>query len=99
MSQDPQGIENDGCDGANCTAGQDATPFTIPMVANFTIVGFPNTVTVPAGGGRGKPASAKGKSKGASSAKSGGRPPAAKRSGSSGGTGRSTTGTRSGAGR
>ncbi len=53
VSQDPQGIENDGCDGANCTAGQDATPFTIPMVANFTIVGFPNTVTVPAGGGRG----------------------------------------------
>ncbi len=53
VSQDPQGIENDGCDGANCSAGQDATPFTIPMVANFTIVGFPNTVTVPAGGGRG----------------------------------------------
>jgi hypothetical protein len=39
VSTDPQGIENDGCDGANCTNGQNSTPFTMPLVANFTLVG------------------------------------------------------------
>jgi hypothetical protein len=54
VSADPQGIENDGCAGTNCANGQDSQPFTIPLVANFTLVGFPTTgVTVPAGGGRG----------------------------------------------
>ena len=38
-SSDPQGIENDGCNGANCTSGQTSQPFTIPLVANFTLVG------------------------------------------------------------
>ena len=28
VSQDPQGIENDGCNGANCTAGQNSLPYT-----------------------------------------------------------------------
>ncbi len=53
VSQDPQGIENDGCSGASCVNGQDSEPFTVPLVANFTLVGFPAGVTVPAGGGRG----------------------------------------------
>jgi hypothetical protein len=53
VSQDPQGIENDGCNGAGCGAGQDSQPFTVPLVANFTVVGFPTGVTVPSGGGRG----------------------------------------------
>jgi hypothetical protein len=53
VSADPQGIENDGCNGSQCAGGQDSQPFTIPLVANFTLVGFPNTVTLPAGGGRG----------------------------------------------
>jgi hypothetical protein len=53
VSSDPQGIENDGCAGASCLNGQDSQPFTEPLVANFTIVGLPNTVTVPAAGGRG----------------------------------------------
>ncbi len=54
-SNDPQGIENDGCDGAGCTGGQNATPLTIPVVANFTLVGVgtANNVTLPANGGRG----------------------------------------------
>jgi hypothetical protein len=53
VSADPQAIEIDGCNGTGCAAGQTAQPYTIPLVANFTIIGFPNTVTVPAGGGRG----------------------------------------------
>ncbi len=38
-SSDPQGIENDGCNGAGCANGQNTTPYTMPMVANFTLVG------------------------------------------------------------
>jgi predicted small lipoprotein YifL len=54
-SSDPQAIENDGCDGAACTSGQNSTPFTIPLVANFTLfgTGTTNGVTLPAAGGRG----------------------------------------------
>lgn len=39
VSSDPQGIENDGCNGSGCTNGEASTPFTIPLVANFTLVG------------------------------------------------------------
>ena len=54
-SSDPQGIENDGCDGAACIAGQLSTPLTIPVMANFTMIGTGTTngVTLPAAGGRG----------------------------------------------
>lgn len=52
-SNDPQGIENDGCNGAGCVNGQDSQPFTIPLATNFTLVGFPAGVTPPSGGGRG----------------------------------------------
>ena len=38
-SGDPQSIENDGCAGAGCALGQHSTPFTAPVVANFTLVG------------------------------------------------------------
>ncbi len=38
-SSDPQGIENDGCAGTGCAAGQNSTPYTTPVVANFTLVG------------------------------------------------------------
>ncbi|WKW12767.1 hypothetical protein Strain138_002076 [Pseudogemmatithrix spongiicola] len=38
-SSDPQGIENDGCAGAGCDNGQNSTPLTTPVVANFTLVG------------------------------------------------------------
>ncbi len=43
-SSDPQGIENDGCAGAGCDAGQNSTPYSTPVVANFTLVG-PSTGT------------------------------------------------------
>ena len=43
-SSDPQAIENDGCNGTGCAAGQNSTPFTTPVVANFTLVG-PGTGT------------------------------------------------------
>jgi hypothetical protein len=43
-SSDPQSIENDGCSGTGCAAGQNSTPFTTPVVANFTLVG-PGTGT------------------------------------------------------
>jgi hypothetical protein len=49
VSSDPQGIENDGCNGANCTNGQNSLPLTVPMVANATIIGPPSTVTTSAG--------------------------------------------------
>jgi hypothetical protein len=40
-ASDPQGIENDGCPStsAGCTLGHNTTPFTTPVVANFTMVG------------------------------------------------------------
>lgn len=38
-SSDPQGIENDGCNGAGCDLAQNSTPLTTPVVANFTLVG------------------------------------------------------------
>ncbi|MEO5824343.1 MAG: fibronectin type III domain-containing protein [Gemmatimonadales bacterium] len=51
-SSDPQGIENDGCNGSGCDAGHNTMPFTIPVVANFTLVGTEPGV-VAAGGGYG----------------------------------------------
>jgi len=42
VAVDPQGIENDGCDGAGCNNGFDSNPFTTPVVANFTLIGTGN---------------------------------------------------------
>jgi hypothetical protein len=53
VSNDQQGIENDGCAGASCTNGQDSQPFTVPLVSNFTLVGAPSTVTLGTAGARG----------------------------------------------
>lgn len=52
-SSDPQGIENDGCEGAGCQLGRNSTPFTTPLVANFTLVGTGNTATSGSSGGVG----------------------------------------------
>ncbi|MDQ3675056.1 MAG: hypothetical protein M3365_11890 [Gemmatimonadota bacterium] len=50
-STDPQGIENDGCAGANCLNGQNSLPRTNPMFANFTLVGTgPGVVDATSGG-------------------------------------------------
>ena len=51
-STDPQGIENDGCNGSGCDLGFNSVPFTIPVVANFTLIGTGPGV-VPTGGGFG----------------------------------------------
>jgi hypothetical protein len=52
-STDPQGIENDGCAGANCNAGFNSTPYTDPVFANFTLVGAGGVATTASGGGVG----------------------------------------------
>ena len=53
-SSDPQGIENDGCNGAGCADGHNSTPFTTPVVANFTLVGTgAGTDVDPTSGGHG----------------------------------------------
>ncbi len=42
VSSDPQGIENDGCGsnaGGGCDLGFNSTPLTIPVFANFTLIG------------------------------------------------------------
>jgi hypothetical protein len=41
---DPQGIENDGCWAENCLGGNNNTaaqPYTVPVFANFTLIGPP----------------------------------------------------------
>jgi hypothetical protein len=42
---DPQGIENDGCWAENCNAGNAnrsaSQPYTVPVMANFTLIGPP----------------------------------------------------------
>ncbi|MDX2262801.1 MAG: fibronectin type III domain-containing protein [Gemmatimonadales bacterium] len=50
VSGDPQGIENDGCNGSGCDLGMNSTPFTIPVVANFTLVGTGPGVVGASGG-------------------------------------------------
>jgi len=52
-SSDPQGIENDGCNGTGCTSGHSQQPFTIPAIANFTLVGTGNLATSGTNGGIG----------------------------------------------
>ena len=52
-SVDLEGIENDGCNGTGCDLGHNSTPYTIPLVANFTIIGCGQASCVGAGGGHG----------------------------------------------
>lgn len=54
-STDPQGIENDGCapTSTGCTSGLNSTPLTLPVVANFTLVGTGATATSGSAGGVG----------------------------------------------
>ena len=52
-SVDLEGIENDGCAGTGCDLGFNSAPFTIPLVANFTIIGCGQANCVGAGGGHG----------------------------------------------
>lgn len=53
VSSDPQGIENDGCGsnaGGGCDLGFNSTPLTIPIFANFTLVGTGPGVVGSSGG-------------------------------------------------
>jgi hypothetical protein len=50
LSADPQGIEADGCNGTGCELGFASVPFSIPVFANFTLVG-PGTATTPTDAG------------------------------------------------
>ncbi|MGQ0767134.1 MAG: hypothetical protein ACT4OZ_15915 [Gemmatimonadota bacterium] len=52
-SSDPQGIENDGCEGAGCTLGRNSTPLTVPVVANFTLIGTGDVASSGTSGGVG----------------------------------------------
>jgi hypothetical protein len=45
LSADITGIESDGCFGSGCDAGFNQQPLTIPLVANFTLVGCGNAST------------------------------------------------------
>jgi len=53
LATDPEGIENDGCNDSGCDLGFDSTPFTIPVIANFTLVGTGDAATSGASGGIG----------------------------------------------
>jgi len=53
LATDLEGIENDGCMGSGCTDGFNQAPFTVPVIANFTLVGCGSATCVGAGGGFG----------------------------------------------
>ena len=50
ISSDPEGIENDGCNGTGCDLGHASAPFTTPFVANFTLIGRGDASTISSGG-------------------------------------------------
>ena len=50
---DLEGIENDGCNGSGCDNGFNQQPFTIPLVANVTLIGCGDVTCVGSGGGFG----------------------------------------------
>lgn len=52
-STDIQGIENDGCNGTGCDLGYNSTPYTIPIVANYTLIGCGDLSCSGTGGGYG----------------------------------------------
>ena len=45
-SSDPQGIENDGCEGRAARTVATRTPYTYPVVANFTLIGTNDVATL-----------------------------------------------------
>jgi hypothetical protein len=52
VASDPQGFEVDGCDGTSCPLLQNSVPFTMPVFANFTVIG-PGPGVLPASAGIG----------------------------------------------
>jgi hypothetical protein len=49
-ASDPQGFEADGCNGAGCALGFATQPFSVPVFANFTLVGPGTGTTLTSGG-------------------------------------------------
>src|SRR5918994_604812 len=47
---DPQGFEADGCNGAGCALGFATQPFSIPVFANFTLIGPGTGTTITSSG-------------------------------------------------
>ena len=53
-ASDPEGIENDGCAGTGCAVDTyNSTPLTIPVIANFTLVGTNDVASSGSSGGIG----------------------------------------------
>jgi hypothetical protein len=53
FASDLEGIENDGCNGSGCDLGFNQSPFTVPLVSNFTLIGCGDVACVGSGGGFG----------------------------------------------
>ena len=53
LATDLEGVENDGCAGSGCDNGFNQQPYTIPIVANFTLIGCGSQSCVGPGGGFG----------------------------------------------
>jgi hypothetical protein len=53
LAVDPEGIENDGCNGSGCDLGFNSTPFTVPVIANFTLIGTGDVASSGGSGGLG----------------------------------------------
>ena len=53
LATDPEGIENDGCEGSGCDAGRNSTPLTVPVIANFTLIGTGDAASSGTSGGLG----------------------------------------------
>ena len=50
LATDPEGFEADGCNGAGCALGFATQPFSVPVFANFTLVGPGTGTTITSGG-------------------------------------------------
>jgi hypothetical protein len=50
LSSDPEGFEADGCNGVGCDAGFASQPHSIPVFANFTLIGVGTGATPVEGG-------------------------------------------------
>lgn len=53
LATDPSAIENDGCNGVGCDNGFNSAPLTVPVVANFTLIGTGDVATSGSSGGIG----------------------------------------------
>jgi hypothetical protein len=53
LATDPEGIENDGCNGSGCDQGFNSAPFTVPVIANFTLIGTGDAASSGSSGGLG----------------------------------------------